>query len=213
LFRTEHEIVDSNVTNFVPFSAKEQSLSRRARRFFVLPIPSRRLGVHPARHYENSFTSGYRVFSCSTDYRSKMKPVSMTWQTIDWEALDRLRDTFLSSQPSPGNYWMTWTDLASYDLTFAQRIGWKWDAVIAELKRRGWSPPAGGTLLDWGCGSGIGSRCVLDGFGSGNFARLELFDRSSLAMEFAGPERAKNIPACPSPLVVPKRLKMLLLHP
>jgi hypothetical protein len=126
-----------------------------------------------------------------------MKPVSMTWQTIDWEALDRLRDTFLSGQPSPGNYWMTWTDLASYDLTFAQRIGWKWDAVIAELKRRGWSPPAGGTLLDWGCGSGIGSRCVLDGFGSGNFARLELFDRSSLAMEFARARAGEKYPGLP----------------
>lgn len=113
-----------------------------------------------------------------------MKLPAITWSTLDWTALDRLRQEFLSGQPSTGNYWASISDLANYDFTYAQRIGWKWDAVIAELQLRGWRPPAG-TLVDWGCGSGIASRCVLDGFGAQDFPRLELFDRSSLAMQFA----------------------------
>ncbi|HKX62317.1 MAG TPA: small ribosomal subunit Rsm22 family protein [Verrucomicrobiae bacterium] len=126
-----------------------------------------------------------------------MKREAITWETLDWEALDRLRQAFLSGQPSAGNYWTAWNDLASYDLTFAQRIGWKWDAVIAELKLRHWSPPPSGVLLDWGCGSGIASRCVLDGFGSGSFARLDVFDRSSMAMEFARAKATEKYPSLP----------------
>jgi hypothetical protein len=111
-------------------------------------------------------------------------PPSVTWETLDWAALDRLRAHFLSAQPSTGSYWQAASDLASYDFTYAQRIGWKWDAVIAELELRGWRPPAG-TLLDWGCGSGIAARCVLDGFGAKGFESLELFDRSPVAVDFA----------------------------
>ena len=110
-----------------------------------------------------------------------MKPLS--WQTLDWTALDRLRETFLASQPAGAAYWTSLNDLANYDFTYAQRIGWKWGAVLRELKLRGWAPPAG-PLLDWGCGSGIASRRVLEFFGAKCFAELRVFDRSTLAMDF-----------------------------
>ena len=118
-----------------------------------------------------------------------MKPLG--WDTLDWLALDRLRETFLAAKPGGGTYWNSLNDLTSYDFTYAQRIGWKWDAVLRELKLRGWSPPAG-PLLDWGCGSGIAGRCVLDFFGPASFGKLRVFDHSDLAMQFAS-GRAQNV--------------------
>ena len=111
-----------------------------------------------------------------------MKPLS--WQTLDWAALDRLRSIFLAGQPPGAAYWSSLDDLANYDFTYAQRIAWKWDAVLRELKQRGWTPPPG-PLLDWGCGSGIASRRVVEFCGAERFERLRVFDRSALAMEFA----------------------------
>ncbi len=112
-----------------------------------------------------------------------MQPM-MNWDSLDWAALERLRNGFLSGAGAAGAYWQTPTDLAAYDLTFAQRIAWKWDAVLAELKQRGWAPPAG-EVFDWGCGSGVAGRCVVRAFGPENFSGLHVFDRSSLAMDFA----------------------------
>lgn len=120
---------------------------------------------------------------------------AMNWETLDWEALDRLRETFLTGAKSAGPYWHTITDLESYDLTFGERIGWKWDAVLTELKQRGWSPPAGATILDWGCGSGIAGRRVLDFFGAANFSRLLVHDHSSLAMDFAEHHGRRQFPS------------------
>jgi alpha-amylase/alpha-mannosidase (GH57 family) len=60
----------------------------------------------------------------------------MTWEELDWAALDRLRALFLKSEPVKEPYWRSESDLASYDFTYAQRIGWKWDAVLEELVRR-----------------------------------------------------------------------------
>jgi ubiquinone/menaquinone biosynthesis C-methylase UbiE len=108
----------------------------------------------------------------------------MNWNAIDWNSLERLRAAFLGGKAGATDYWQTENDLASYDATFAQRIGWKWDYVLEELTRRGWSPPAG-ALLDWGCGSGIASRAFLDQFGPASISQLQLWDRSSLAMQFA----------------------------
>jgi hypothetical protein len=118
----------------------------------------------------------------------------MNWETLDWEALDRLRETFLTDAKTAGPYWHTITDLESYDFTFGERIGWKWDAVLNELKQRDWSP-AGGTILDWGCGSGIAGRRVLAAFGVSNFSRLLVHDHSSLAMDFAEHQGRKLFPA------------------
>jgi hypothetical protein len=127
-----------------------------------------------------------------------MKPLS--WESLDWAALDRLRDMFLAGRPPDGSYWKSMSDLASYDFTYAQRIGWKWDAVLRELKLRHWSPPPG-PLLDWGCGSGIASRRVLEHFGASSFERLHLLDQSALATQFAAARAAQMYAGIPVDVV------------
>ena len=114
----------------------------------------------------------------------------MDWDQINLNILDRLRARFLGQTPDTGNYWRGWDDLEHYDFVFAQRIGWKWDAVLADLKRLGWTPPPG-TLLDWGCGTGIASRRILTAFGSTGFRELRVHDRSGLAMRFAAESARK----------------------
>ncbi|HTI71879.1 MAG TPA: class I SAM-dependent methyltransferase [Candidatus Limnocylindria bacterium] len=108
----------------------------------------------------------------------------MNWDEVNWESLDRLRGLYLNATPTPESYWLSEADLASYDFTYAQRIAWKWLAVLRDLDRQRWKPGPG-PLLDWGCGSGVASRCVLSHFGAANFESVALHDRSGLAVEFA----------------------------
>jgi len=100
-------------------------------------------------------------------------------RSIDRQTLERLRAAFLGGETG---YWKSERDLELYEQTFAQRIGWKWDYVLTELKQLGWSPP-GGRLLDWGCGTGIASRKYMEHWGK--VERLFLCDRSPEAMKFA----------------------------
>ncbi len=116
----------------------------------------------------------------------------MKLESLDWEVLDRLRQTFLSDAKSAGPYWHTMTDLECYDLTYGERIGWKWDAVLRELKSRHWNLSPGTTILDWGCGSGIAGRRVVDFLGVTNVSQLVVHDHSALAMDFAV-HRAKQV--------------------
>jgi hypothetical protein len=118
----------------------------------------------------------------------------MNLESLDWEVLDRLRETFLTDAKSAGPYWHTITDLEAYNLTYGERIGWKWDAVLAELKQRGWSPPAGAAVLDWGCGSGVAGRRVLEAFGANHFSGLRVHDHSELAMDFSEHHGRKQFP-------------------
>lgn len=113
---------------------------------------------------------------------------------VDWSALERMRSGFLAGTAGLADYWRSETDLASYDATFAQRIGWKWDFVLADLTRLGWKPPAG-ELLDWGCGSGVAGRAFIDHFGAEAVDALRLFDRSPLAMRFAARRARERFPA------------------
>ena len=124
-----------------------------------------------------------------------MSPPPLTWDKLDWAALDRLRDRFLASEPAGANYWRSLMDLENYEFTFAQRIAWKWDAVLRELKLRGWTAPPGGPLLDWGCGSGIAGRRVAEFFGPDHFTALRVFDRSPLAIEFAVARAQETFPS------------------
>jgi hypothetical protein len=117
----------------------------------------------------------------------------MNWDTIDWTALQRLRAEYLAGSAGGRDYWRNESDLASYDATFAQRIGWKWDYVLAELSRRGWVPPMG-QLLDWGCGSGIANRAFLDHFTMQSVTGLRVWDRVPLAMEFAAKRAREKYP-------------------
>ncbi|MES2570607.1 MAG: small ribosomal subunit Rsm22 family protein, partial [Verrucomicrobiota bacterium] len=75
------------------------------------------------------------------------------------------------------------------DGTFAERIGWKWDAVLQELALRQWKPTSR-HLLDWGCGTGVASRRVLERWPD-QFQSLSLHDRSSAAVRFAA-DRARR---------------------
>lgn len=118
----------------------------------------------------------------------------MNWDTIDWAALERMRAAFLAGTAGAADYWQSEADLAAYDATFAQRIGWKWDFVLGELRRRGWTPPSG-ELLDWGCGSGIAGRAFLDQFGASSVTQLRVWDRSSLAMNFATARARAKFPS------------------
>lgn len=116
--------------------------------------------------------------------------------SLHWQSLERLRAIFLEGGGTGGDYWQNEADLASYDATFAQRIGWKWDFVLGELEARGWRPP-GGALLDWGCGSGIAARALLDWFGADSVTEAGFWDRSPLAMAFAAQKAAAKYPDLP----------------
>jgi len=120
----------------------------------------------------------------------------MNWTELDWASLDRHREQFLEGQPSAGPYWESASDLGSYDFTFGERIGWKWDAVLGELRGRGWQP-RGGAVLDWGCGSGVAGRRVVAAFGPGAFESLRLWDHSPLAVEFARTAAERAFPGFP----------------
>ena len=64
--------------------------------------------------------------------------------------------------------------------------------MLAELRQRGWTPPEG-TLLDWGCGTGVAGRRVLAAW-PGAFRKLELSDRSSPAVHFAAARARAEFP-------------------
>lgn len=100
----------------------------------------------------------------------------------DLDTLHQLRQRFLSNR-AEGGYWRSHEELALYDRTFGERIGWKWDGVLRELTARGWQPEAR-TLLDWGCGSGVASRRVLAQWPD-QFEAVHLYDSSSLARAYA----------------------------
>lgn len=135
----------------------------------------------------------------------------MDWEKLDWTALDRLRDGFLQGTAAHGPYWRSLSDLEHYNVTYGERIGWKWDAVLRELKLRGWNPlialgatPAPGTsmtaptvkfsLADWGCGSGVAGRRVIDAWGADHVSQLLVRDHSSLAQEYAIAQARRQYP-------------------
>ncbi len=96
----------------------------------------------------------------------------------DWQRLRALRERYLTDASE--EYW-TERDLVLYDATFARRIGWKWEAVLADLAQAGWKPRSD-RLLDWGCGTGIAGRAAATWSG---IKSAEVFDQSKVAMNFA----------------------------
>jgi len=118
-----------------------------------------------------------------------------TPERIDWNALRALRDLFLSEIPLERPYWTSRTQMDDYDRTLGERIGWKWDAVLQELKSRGWAPPSR-KLTDFGCGTGIASRRVLAAF-PGAFDELVLQDHSAIAAGFARERVQEEFPGLP----------------
>lgn len=129
---------------------------------------------------------------------------------INWATLRRLRQKFLSGTAGTSDYWESFDDLEQYDLTLAQRIGWKWDFVLGDLKESGWHPPTG-NIVDWGCGSGVAGRAFLDRFGHDSNTRLWLSDRSSRAMQFAARRAGNKFPDLPVERGAPKSTDVLLI--
>ncbi|MEY4489643.1 MAG: hypothetical protein RIQ79_2151 [Verrucomicrobiota bacterium] len=120
------------------------------------------------------------------------------FEHLDWPALDRLRGTFLADAAGRATpYWNNQETLAAYDVTYGERIGWKWDALLHELALRVWTPPAGSLLVDWGCGSGVAGRRVLAAFGPAHFSGLHLHDHSPEAVTFATARARETFPALP----------------
>ncbi len=113
----------------------------------------------------------------------------------NWKILEHLRNCFLSEDFSPESYWKNAEVLAQYDFTFAQRIGWKWDSVIRELKE---TPSLQSlesvTLIDWGCGTGVATRKFLEHLGPGFVKKIILMDKSHLACRFAQESILKKYP-------------------
>jgi hypothetical protein len=118
----------------------------------------------------------------------------MTWEELSWPVLDRLRQRFLHGSMGDGVYWETPEDLANYDFTYAERIGWKWDHVLRELRLRGWQPSTR-TVFDWGCGSGVAARRVIAFFGAENLDALTVWDHSALACDFAEDAARRAFPS------------------
>lgn len=113
-----------------------------------------------------------------------MASVANQLEKIDLKTLERLRAAFLDGSAGQQVYWQTEEDLNDYDITFGQRIRWKWDDVLSELALHDWRP-SGGPVLDWGCGSGVASRAFLQHFGKDAVSEVTLWDRSTLAMQVA----------------------------
>lgn len=121
---------------------------------------------------------------------------------IDWLGLERLRASYLDhghtkrppSLEPLADYWTDSRLLASYDATFAARIGWKWNAVLEELSGCSsmfFNSDTPSYLYDWGCGTGIATRQLLTAWGHQRFTGTYLFDRSQLAIQFASRQLEK----------------------
>lgn len=108
----------------------------------------------------------------------------MNWNDLDWTTLLKLRKAFLSETQNLRHEWRSLAELEAYELTFAQRIGWKWESVLRDLAKIGWEPKPE-TLIDWGCGTGIASRKYLKTSLPQTLSRIEVSDKSKMAEQFA----------------------------
>jgi len=105
--------------------------------------------------------------------------------TVDLDRVQRLRALFLQGRPgrrAMPDYWRGAPDLEAYDAILGARIGWKWDAALAECHQRGWRPSGDETVLDFGCGAGVAARRYVERFGA---REVLCHDRSPHAMSFA----------------------------
>lgn len=114
-------------------------------------------------------------------------------RTPDWAALRALRAIFLQEERPEGPYWTGPELLEDYDRTFAERIGWKWDALLRMLKFQGWVPP-GSHVTDWGCGTGIAGRKFAQAY-AGNVLSIDFRDQDPQARRFASQRFAAEVPA------------------
>jgi len=134
------------------------------------------------------------------------------WTPQEYTALRRIRERFLNGTAGTEDYWRVASDVALYDTTFGERIGWKWDAVLGELQMRGWKPRST-QLLDWGCGSGIANRRALAEWPQ--FSSVILHDRSSMARNYAAQkvrEEFPNVAVSAGPIAATPETLLLISH-
>ena len=105
------------------------------------------------------------------------------WNAHQISRLSKMREGFIGGTAGEADYWASLGDLELYEKTFAQRIAWKWDAVLGELELRKWSPSAS-KLVDAGCGSGVAGRKFLEQWRD-MVSEVVLLDRSPLARSYA----------------------------
>jgi len=108
-----------------------------------------------------------------------------------WKRLQKLRQSYLNAQGFLPDYWEDDQLLLAYDETLAERIRWKWRAVIEALPTPVGELPT--TLIDWGCGTGGASREFLKQYPN-HFKKIILLDRSSRAVAFAAQRIRKEFP-------------------
>jgi len=109
----------------------------------------------------------------------------MAFDNLPWARLIELRDSYLSEKPLRQDYWSDEELLELYEQSLGQRILWKWQAVLEELKFRGIGASAETTIVDWGCGSGIASRAFLGSYLGSQVQQVFLYDRSEMAQQWA----------------------------
>ncbi|MBX3464366.1 MAG: methyltransferase domain-containing protein [Planctomycetes bacterium] len=122
----------------------------------------------------------------------------MTLSRDDLGRLERLRALFLADrragEPLP-DYWRDDGDLCSYDAVLGARIGWKWDAALAECRDRGFARADGDVVLDYGCGTGVAARRFVAAFGA---REVLCHDRSRRAMAYASDRVRRSAPSVPA---------------
>lgn len=101
----------------------------------------------------------------------------------DWAKLKLLRQGYLGETRGIADYWDSDETLALYDEYFAERIGWKWDAVLEEIFPLN-IVPENVRLTDWGCGTGIAARKFLNRWNH-RVTEIVLQDRSPRAEAYA----------------------------
>lgn len=119
--------------------------------------------------------------------------------SADWESLKSLRTIFLSETAGgQKDYWSSSHLLELYHETFAQRIGWKWDAVLKDFSAKViFNKKESYTVLDYGSGTGIATEKIVEHLGADNISDVWLWDKSRQAMEFSAQNLEKRFPKIP----------------
>jgi SAM-dependent methyltransferase len=129
---------------------------------------------------------------------------------LDWETLEELRASYLDGSAGAVDYWTSDSLLRGYDATFARRIAWKWQWVLRELDRLQWSPPSG-TVVDYGCGTGVAAREVLAHYRGNGLDSVALHDRSPRALRFAAEAVRREFPDVTVTTQLPESAGLMLV--
>jgi SAM-dependent methyltransferase len=115
---------------------------------------------------------------------------------MDWDLIQKMRQGFLDTDGHLPDYWHDERWLSAYDQTLAQRIRWKWEAVLKVLAGALAQVHGIQRIVDWGCGTGIATRSFL-ALSALPAPAVSLHDRSPGAMRFAAKQIQKEYPGVP----------------